>query len=114
MTSLGGDNMCLGVPGQVQALSNPGSGNLAGPLGVAEVDVAGQRRSVSLAYTPEVSVGDWVLISHGFIMDIISEEDAQEILDTISHHQLLRPELLPTGKERLQDVSRRSGTDYKN
>nr|WP_268914225.1 HypC/HybG/HupF family hydrogenase formation chaperone [Corynebacterium uropygiale] len=99
--------MCLGVPGKVLRCQPAG-----GPLGMAEVDVEGEHRSVCTAYTPEVGVGDWVLISHGFIMDVLSEEDAQEVLRTMKEHRVLRPELLPQGKERLQDVSRRSRSDH--
>lgn len=101
--------MCLGVPGKVLRCQPAG-----GPLGMAEVDVAGSIRRVCTAYTPAVGAGDWVLISHGFAMDVLTEEDAQEILRTMSEHRLLRPERLPQGKERLEHVPRRPRSNHES
>jgi len=46
----------------------------------AEVEVAGNRRTVSLEIFPQVEVGDWVLVNLGFVMSKISEEEAKEVI----------------------------------
>ena len=66
--------MCLGIPGQVvERLGDD----------LARVDVSGVRRDVSLAFTPEVEVGDWVLIHVGFALARIDEEEARSTLELI-------------------------------
>ena len=66
--------MCLGVPGQVMAIEED-------PLGMhmGEVSFAGIRKKVCLAYTPEVEVGDYVVVHVGFAISQIDEEEAQQV-----------------------------------
>ena len=66
--------MCLGIPGQV--LESLGDG-------LARVDVSGVRRDVSVAFTPDVVRGDWVLIHVGFALAQIDEDEARATLDLI-------------------------------
>lgn len=63
--------MCLGVPGKVVELKEH-------MVGV--VDIQGNQVSISIALTPEVKVGDHVLVHAGFAMEIIDEEQAMETL----------------------------------
>lgn len=71
--------MCLGIPGQIVAISDP-----ANMLGI--VDVSGVRREINLAcivtddYSVEECLGDWVLVHVGFAMSRISEKEAAETL----------------------------------
>ena len=66
--------MCLGVPGQlVERLDD----------GLARVDVSGVRRVVSVAFTPDATEGDWVLIHVGFALARIDEEEARATLDLL-------------------------------
>ncbi len=51
--------------------------------GLARVDVSGVRRDVSIAFTPEVGLGDWVLIHVGFALAQIDEDEARATLDLI-------------------------------
>ena len=66
--------MCLGIPGQIVALVDPGHH-------IAKVDVSGVRRNVNIGLLADgddaVGVGDWVLIHVGFAMSKIDEEEAK-------------------------------------
>ncbi len=66
--------MCLGVPGQVMKIEQD-------PLGMTmgEVSFAGIRKQVCLAYTPEVEVGDYVVVHVGFAISRIDEEEAEQV-----------------------------------
>lgn len=62
--------MCLAVP--VRVVSVQGQ--------EAEVDLGGVRRRISVALTPEVRVGDYVLLHTGFAISVLDEEEALETL----------------------------------
>lgn len=83
--------MCLGIPGKILSRTD-------GFLPQGEVEVAGATRSVSLAYVPEAQVGDYVLISNGFAMDVIDEKSAKDSLATIAEFNLIDPHRLPQGR----------------
>lgn len=68
--------MCLAVPCRVvERLSDRGETG-----DEAVVELAGNRRRVSLAFTPEARVGDWVLIHAGVAIQVIDEEEARRTL----------------------------------
>ncbi len=62
--------MCLAVP--VEVVSIEGS--------EAEVEIGGVSRRVSIMLTPEVKVGDYVLLHTGYAINVIDEAEAQETL----------------------------------
>lgn len=62
--------MCLGIPAKVISINEM----------VAEVQVGGVTREVSLMLCPEAKLGDYVLLHTGFAMEIISEEEAAETI----------------------------------
>jgi len=62
--------MCLAVP--VQVLSLDGH--------EAEVDFSGVRRRISVVLTPDVRVGDYVILHTGFAISILDQEEAQQTL----------------------------------
>ncbi|PJE28194.1 Hydrogenase isoenzymes formation protein HypC [Pseudooceanicola marinus] len=72
--------MCLGIPGQIIAISDP-----ARQMGLAEI--SGVRREVSLAPVADRPlhrlVGEWVLIHVGFAMAIIDEAEAAATLEAL-------------------------------
>jgi hydrogenase expression/formation protein HypC len=76
--SSGGCHMCLAIPGKILEISpdNPDS---------ALVDVVSVRRRVDLGLLQDdrPQPGDWVLIHVGFAMSKISEEDANEQMQTL-------------------------------
>lgn len=62
--------MCLAVPVQVVAINGD----------EAEVDAGGVRRRVSITLTPEVKVGQYVLLHTGYAINVIDEAEAKETL----------------------------------
>ena len=72
--------MCLAVPGKVVELSH--AEGEVGPRGT--VDFNGSRFEASLAFTPEVKVGEWVLVHAGFAISAVDEKEAREIWDVLA------------------------------
>jgi len=70
--------MCLGVPGQVVEVEDDTIGM---PMG--KVSFGGVAKRVCLAYTPEVAVGDWVVVHVGFSISRIDEEEALQVFQTL-------------------------------
>lgn len=70
--------MCLGVPGKVLRIE-------AGPGGMdmGSVSFGGVTKEVCLAYTPEVKVGDYVIVHVGFAISQVSEQEAQDVFRTL-------------------------------
>ncbi len=66
--------MCLAVPVQVVSIE----GN------EAEVEIGGVKRQVSIMLTPEVKVGDYVLLHTGYAINVIDEAEAQETLKLLT------------------------------
>ena len=68
--------MCLGVPGKVIEMSED-------PLGMTmgKVDFSGIVKEVCLAYVPEVTLGDYVVVHVGFAISVVDEDEAQEVFE---------------------------------
>lgn len=62
--------MCLAIPAQIKSIEGL----------LAQVEMGGVRRTVSLALTPEAQVGDYVIVHTGFAISVLNEEEAQESL----------------------------------
>lgn len=62
--------MCLAVPTRVV--------RIAGDEGEAEI--GGVLRRISLVFTPEARVGDYVLLHAGFSISVLDEASARESL----------------------------------
>jgi hydrogenase expression/formation protein HypC len=70
--------MCLAIPAQVV---------LIGANRMADVDIHGVSRTVSLELTPEAEVGSWVLIHAGFAIQVVDEQFANESWELIEQIQ---------------------------
>ena len=70
--------MCLAIPGKVLDIEGGDPVFLRG-----RVDFSGIRKEISLAYTPDVKPGDYVLVHAGFALQIIDEQEAQRSLQTL-------------------------------
>jgi hydrogenase expression/formation protein HypC len=70
--------MCLGVPGQVMQIQENDQGMTMGT-----VSFGGIAKEVCLAYLPDVQVGDYVIVHVGFAISRVSEEEAQEVFETL-------------------------------
>jgi hydrogenase expression/formation protein HypC len=66
--------MCLGVPGRVESIEENAVGMTMG-----RVNFGGILKEVCLAYTPEVQVGDYVIVHVGFAISQVDEAEAQEV-----------------------------------
>ena len=62
--------MCLAIPALVKSIDGY----------MAEVDIDGVTRQVSLQLTPDVKVGDYVLLHTGYAINVIDEAEAEETL----------------------------------
>jgi len=62
--------MCLAIPVRIVSID----GN------EAETEIAGVSRRVSIAFTPEAKVGDYVLLHTGYAIGVIDEAEAEETL----------------------------------
>ena len=68
--------MCLAIPGKVL--------NVAGDDPITrggKVSFGGTLVDVSLAYTPEASIGDYVIVHVGFAISRLDEDEARKTLD---------------------------------
>jgi hydrogenase expression/formation protein HypC len=65
--------MCLAVPGKIVSRDDD----------VAKVDFGGVRKDISLAFTPDAQPGDYVLVHVGFALNVIDEEEAGRIFETL-------------------------------
>jgi hydrogenase expression/formation protein HypC len=62
--------MCLAVPVKIVSIDGD----------EAETEIAGVRRRVSIALTPEAKIGDYVLLHTGYAIGVIDEAEAEETL----------------------------------
>jgi hydrogenase expression/formation protein HypC len=68
--------MCLAIPGRVESIdpSDP-------DLRMARVRFGGIIKQVSLAYTPEARVGDYVIVHVGFAISRLNEAEAEQVFE---------------------------------
>jgi hydrogenase expression/formation protein HypC len=71
--------MCLAVPGKIVGIFEED----APEVRRGKVDFAGVQKEVCLAFTPEASVGSYVLVHAGFALSVVDEEEAQRIFETL-------------------------------
>ena len=66
--------MCLGIPGKVTTIYEQDRTLMA------TVDFDGVQQAVCIATTPEVEVGQYVLVHAGFALNVLSDTEAEETL----------------------------------
>jgi hydrogenase expression/formation protein HypC len=76
--------MCLAIPGKVINISGDDSLTRMG-----KVDFSGVVKPASLAYVPEVRVGDYVIVHAGFALSQVDEAEAQKIFEYLKQMQEL-------------------------
>ena len=62
--------MCLAIPAQVKSIDGL----------YADVEVGGVSRKVSIQLTPEVQVGEYVLLHTGYAINIVDAKEAEETM----------------------------------
>jgi hydrogenase expression/formation protein HypC len=66
--------MCLAIPGKVVSISGDD------PLTrMGRIDFSGVVKQASLAYVPEVNIGDYVIVHVGFALSKVDEDEAQKV-----------------------------------
>jgi hydrogenase expression/formation protein HypC len=65
--------MCLAVPVLITKIDGA----------MADADLAGNETSVNILFTPDVKVGDYVIMHAGYAISIMSESEAQETFDLL-------------------------------
>lgn len=84
--------MCLGIPGRVIEVHD-----VAG-LRMGKVDFGGVRKEACLAYTPDVELGDYVIVHVGFAISRVDEDEAHKTLEILgSMGGMLEQELATMG-----------------
>ncbi len=68
--------MCLAVPGRVLNIEGEDPAFRS-----ASVDFCGVRKTINLAFTPDVQPGDFVLVHVGFAISRIDEEEASRTFE---------------------------------
>lgn len=66
--------MCLAIPARITQLLADG---------LAQVDILGTTREISVDLTPQAQVGDYVLVHAGFSIEVVDEVFAKETIDLI-------------------------------
>ena len=70
--------MCLAIPGKIISISGEDSLTRMG-----KVDFSGVIKQVSLAYVPDVRVGDYVIVHVGFALSKVDETEARRVFDYV-------------------------------
>ena len=81
--------MCLGVPGKIVEIYARNG------LQMGKIDFSGVTREACLSYVPEAKIGDYGLVHVGFVLNLISEQEAQETLSLLNEIASLDEELGP-------------------
>ncbi|MGC8717726.1 MAG: HypC/HybG/HupF family hydrogenase formation chaperone [bacterium] len=66
--------MCVAVPALVKEIKNDR----------AVVDLGGVSMEISIVFTPEVKVGNYVIVHSGYSITIMAEEEAKETLEILN------------------------------
>ncbi len=76
--------MCLAIPGKLISIQGDNSFDRMG-----KVSFGGVIKEVSLAYLPEVEIGDYVIVHVGFAISKVDEEAAQQTLQDFAQMEQL-------------------------
>ncbi|MCG3127476.1 MAG: Hydrogenase maturation factor HypC [Phycisphaerae bacterium] len=83
--------MCLAVPGQIV--------EARGDEAIA--DLNGNRFRISTVLTPDVGIGDWVLVHAGFAISPIAERDALETWEYLRGEGVVEVDVTADAGERV-------------
>jgi hydrogenase expression/formation protein HypC len=68
--------MCLAIPGKIESI---GGGDSLSRMG--RINFGGVVKEASLAYLPEVKIGDYVIVHVGFALSKVDEDEAQKVFE---------------------------------
>jgi hydrogenase expression/formation protein HypC len=76
--------MCLAIPGKIVSIRGED------PLErMGKIDFGGILKDASLAYVPEASVGDYVIVHVGFALSRVDEDEARKIFEYLKEMEEL-------------------------
>lgn len=75
--------MCLAIPARIKSINENR---------MAEVDIMGVKRHVSLDLVPDAGLEDYVLVHAGFAIQVVDEEAAAESLRLLKELDILESE----------------------
>jgi len=78
--------MCLAIPGKILEKWNEG----AAPF--ANADFNGKIRKISLAFLPDLEVGEFTIIHAGFALSKVSQRQVDEVMAQFEQSGLLDAE----------------------
>lgn len=68
--------MCLAIPGKVESITGDD------PLSrMGRINFGGIIKEASLAYVPEVKIGDYVIVHVGFALSKVDEDEAHQVFE---------------------------------
>lgn len=76
--------MCLAIPGKVESITGDDPITRMG-----KINFGGIIKEASLAYVPEVVVGDYVIVHVGFALSRVDEEEAHKVFEYLKQMQEL-------------------------
>ncbi len=76
--------MCLAIPGKLIEISNDANG-----VRMGKANFGGIVKEICLEYTPEVNMGDYVLVHVGFALSKVDEEQAARTYNALKEMQQL-------------------------
>lgn len=71
--------MCLAIPGKIVSIEGENPLEKKG-----KVSFGGVLKEVSLVYTPDARIGNYVVVHVGFALNVIDEEEAQKTLTILN------------------------------
>ena len=83
--------MCLAIPGKVIEITKENG------LTMGRIDYAGTVNTACLECTPEVEIGQYVIVHAGFALNVIDEDEAEKTLN-------LWREMIEKSSEQAPDV----------
>ncbi|HXN45204.1 MAG TPA: HypC/HybG/HupF family hydrogenase formation chaperone [Bryobacteraceae bacterium] len=69
--------MCLAIPGRITEITE----DAEPALRRGKIDFAGVKKEISLAFTPDAVIGDYVLVHAGFALNTVDEGEARKIFE---------------------------------
>lgn len=81
--------MCLAVPGQILSIQTPPAAAADPLFRTGTVQFGGITKDVSLAYVPEATVGDYVIVHVGIALSIVDAAAAQQTLQDLTQLEAL-------------------------
>ncbi|HZL80299.1 MAG TPA: HypC/HybG/HupF family hydrogenase formation chaperone [Candidatus Limnocylindrales bacterium] len=76
--------MCLAIPGKIESITGDD------PLSrMGRINFGGIVKEASLAYVPEATIGNYVIVHAGFALGQVDEDEAQKVFEYLKQMEEL-------------------------